>query len=58
MAKCPHCEEEVTLDNLEADVQNMGAESPGLLSAHGGSQVKLSMLYCPHCEKVLQFLYG
>jgi uncharacterized protein with PIN domain len=48
MAKCPHCEEEVTLESVNRDGDKVHKEVPGTIK-------KEIMYSCPKCEKVLGF---
>jgi phage terminase large subunit GpA-like protein len=51
MAKCPHCEEEVTLEST----RRQGAEEVDK-EVHGA--LKKEVMYsCPHCDKVLGFAF-
>jgi len=52
MAKCPHCDKEVTLDSTtkEEGAQEVGKDVRGL--------VKKEVMYsCPHCDRVLGFAF-
>lgn len=48
MAKCPHCEKPVTLE--EDDTNQVRCEVVGTIK-------KETMYFCPHCDKVLGFAY-
>ncbi len=48
MAKCPHCEETVTLKK---------GESNQICRQTEGSAKKEVMYSCPHCEKVIGFAF-
>ncbi len=51
MAKCPHCENAVTLD----DTRKEGAEE---VRKDVEGFVKKEVMYsCPHCDKVLGFAF-
>jgi phage terminase large subunit GpA-like protein len=51
MAKCPHCEQTVTLESTKKDSRDeLHKEVEGL--------VKKEVMYsCPHCDKVLGFAF-
>ncbi len=50
MAKCPHCEKEVTLESVNRDGDKVHKE------VHG--TIKKEVMYsCPKCEKVLGFAF-
>ncbi|MDP2683988.1 MAG: hypothetical protein Q8P20_02920 [bacterium] len=44
--KCPHCNGEVTLENVEKQTQGSGFLKQEIL------------YYCPHCSKILGFSRG
>ena len=52
MAKCPHCNKEVTLDSTrkEEGVQEVGKDVKGILK-------KEVMYSCSHCDRVLGFAF-
>ena len=51
MAKCPHCDEKVTLESANKDSsEEVKKDVEGLLK-------KEVMYSCPHCEKVLGFAF-
>ncbi|MBN1506313.1 MAG: hypothetical protein JW955_05680, partial [Sedimentisphaerales bacterium] len=50
MAKCPHCDEVVTLESVNRDDNTVHKE------VHG--TIKKEVMYsCPHCDKVLGFAF-
>jgi len=52
MAKCPHCEENVSLDSANRDegADEVRKDVEGL--------VKKEVMYsCPHCDRVLGFAF-
>jgi phage terminase large subunit GpA-like protein len=52
MAKCPHCNKEVTLNSTKKD------ESPEELHKEVEGMIKKEVMYsCPHCECVLGFAF-
>ena len=55
---CPYCEEEISVEDVGIDVENLGREGPKPLSQFSGKQIKLGMVYCPHCGKILSLIYG
>ena len=52
MAKCPHCENEVTLDSTrkEEGTQEVRKDVEGFLK-------KEVMYSCPHCDRILGFAF-
>lgn len=50
MAKCPHCQKEVTLESVNRDGEEVHKE------VHG--TIKKEVMYsCPQCDKVLGFAF-
>jgi uncharacterized protein with PIN domain len=51
MAKCPHCEKEVTLISTKKDEKSeVRKEVEGIIK-------KEVMYYCPHCDRILGFAF-
>ena len=52
MAKCPHCEMEVTLDSTKKEEggQEVKKDVEGMIK-------KEVMYSCPHCDRVLGFAF-
>jgi len=51
MAKCPHCDKEVTLDSAKRE----GSEE---LHKDVKGVIKKEVMYsCPHCDRVLGFAF-
>ncbi|HUV60145.1 MAG TPA: hypothetical protein VMW09_08540 [Desulfatiglandales bacterium] len=51
MAKCPHCEKEITLRSAKKD------ESSEIQKEVEGMIKKEVMYSCPHCDSVLGFAF-
>jgi len=51
MAKCPHCEEEVTLHSTRRNERNEVEKDVE------GTIKKEVMYSCPHCDRVLGFAF-
>ena len=51
MAKCPHCEKEITLQSAKKD------ESSEIQKEVEGMIKKEVMYSCPHCDSVLGFAF-
>lgn len=50
MAKCPHCDQVVTLESVNRENDEVHKE------VHG--TIKKEVMYsCPHCDKVLGFAF-
>jgi len=46
MAKCPHCKQEIKLEEVKKETRGYGFLKQEI------------MYYCPHCESVLGFASG
>ena len=56
MAKCPHCEKEVTLDSTKKE-EGEGEGAQEVRKDIEGFVKKEVMYSCPHCDRVLGFAF-